>query len=195
MGGLIRSPLIYLLATLLLISSTIGSSEGPFLVAHKKATLTRLKSGTECVSVAIDVYNQGSGTAYDVTLSDDGWSQDVFGIVIGNTSISRERLDAGALLSNSFELEAKKITVFYGFPAVITFHVSTKAFLQETYSTPILSLDVLANRQPEKKFDWAKRLFGKYGSLVSVVSVVVLFVYLIATPSKFGAAKGSKKKR
>ncbi|KAL2500183.1 translocon-associated protein beta (TRAPB) family protein [Abeliophyllum distichum] len=195
MGGWIGSPLICLLATLLLISCTIGSSEGPFLVAHKKATLTRLKSGTERVSVAIDVYNQGSGTAYDVTLSDDGWSQDVFGIVIGNTSISWERLDAGALLSHSFELEAKKKTMFYGAPAVITFRVPIKASLQEAYSTPILPLDVLADRQPEKKFDWAKRLFGKYGSLVSVVSVVVLFVYLIATPSKSGAAKGSKKKR
>ncbi|KAL8229066.1 hypothetical protein R6Q57_013966 [Mikania cordata] len=41
----------------------------------------------------------------------------------------------------------------------------------------------------------AKRLFAKYGSLVSVISIVVLFVYLLATPSKSNAAKGNKKKR
>nr|GEV86639.1 translocon-associated protein subunit beta [Tanacetum cinerariifolium] len=35
----------------------------------------------------------------------------------------------------------------------------------------------------------------RYGSLVFVISIVVLYVYLVATPSKSGAAKGSKKKR
>ena len=33
-------------------------------------------------------------TAYDVSLTDDSWSQDVFNIVSGNTSTSWERLDA-----------------------------------------------------------------------------------------------------
>ncbi|KAL0331817.1 UNVERIFIED_CONTAM: hypothetical protein Scaly_2083200 [Sesamum calycinum] len=132
-------------------------------------------------------------TAYDVTLNDDSWSQDVFDIVSGNTSVSWERLDAGTVLSHSFELEAKTRTVFYGAPAVITFRVPTKAALQEAYSTPILPLDVLADRPPEKKFDW--RLLAKYGSLVSVISIVVLFVYLVSTPSKSSASKASKKKR
>ncbi|KAK6155347.1 hypothetical protein DH2020_009595 [Rehmannia glutinosa] len=182
---------IYILAALLLAASTIASSEGPFIVAHKKASLTRLKSGSERVSVSIDVYNQGSATAYDVTLNDDSWSQEIFEVVSGNTSISWERLDAGAVLSHSFELEAKTKTVFYGPPAVITFRIPTKAALQEAYSTAILPLDILADRPPEKKFDW--RLLAKYGSLVSVISIVVLFVYLVATPSS--TAKGSKKKR
>ncbi|CAI9780696.1 unnamed protein product [Fraxinus pennsylvanica] len=43
-------------------------------------------------------------------------------------------------------------------------------------------------------FEWAKRLSVKYGSLSSVVFVVILFVYLGATPSKSNGAKGSKKK-
>lgn len=33
-------------------------------------------------------------TAYDVTLNDDSWSQDIFDVVTGNTSMSWERLDA-----------------------------------------------------------------------------------------------------
>ncbi|CAN4082247.1 unnamed protein product [Withania somnifera] len=134
-------------------------------------------------------------TAYDVSLYDDNWSQDVFEIVAGNTSMSWERLDAGASLSHSFELEAKKKTVFYGAPAVITFRIPTKAALQEAFSTPVIPLDILADRPPENKFDWAKKLMAKYGSLVSVISIVVLFVYLVATPSKSNAAKASKKKR
>ncbi|GFQ00801.1 translocon-associated protein subunit beta [Phtheirospermum japonicum] len=184
---------IFTLAALLLVSSTIASSEGPFIVAHKKASLTRLKSGNERVSVSIDVYNQGSATAYDVTVNDDSWSQDIFDIVTGNTSTSWERLDAGALLSHTFELEAKTRTVVYSAPALITFRIPTKAALQEAYSTPILPLDVLADRFSEKKLDL--RILAKYGSLTSVISFVVLFVYLVATPSKPGAAKGSKKKR
>ncbi|KAL2240677.1 UNVERIFIED_CONTAM: hypothetical protein Sindi_0708900 [Sesamum indicum] len=187
------APAICILAAFFFAASTIASSDAPFIVAHKKASLTRLKSGSERVSVSIDIYNQGYSTAYDVTLNDDSWSQDVFDIVSGNTSVSWERLDAGTVLSHSFELEAKTRTVFYGAPAVITFRVPTKAALQEAYSTPILPLDVLADRPPEKKFDW--RLLAKYGSLVSVISIVVLFVYLVSTPSKSSASKASKKKR
>ncbi|XP_057800554.1 uncharacterized protein LOC131016018 [Salvia miltiorrhiza] len=145
---------IFILAALLLAASTIASSQGPFIVAHKKASLTRLKSGSERVSVSIDIYNQGSATAYDVTLNDDNWSRDVFGIVAGNTSVSWERLDAGVVLSHSFELEAKTKTVFYSPPAVVTYRIPTKSTLQEAFSTPILPLDILADRPPEKKLDW-----------------------------------------
>ncbi|XP_042008097.1 translocon-associated protein subunit beta-like [Salvia splendens] len=184
---------IFILASLLLAASTIATSQAPFIVAHKKASLTRLKSGSERVSVSIDIYNQGSATAYDVTLNDDNWSSDVFGIVAGNTSVSWERLDVGVVLSHSFELEAKTKTVFYSPPAVVTYRVPTKSTLQEAFSTPILPLEILADRPPVKKLDWAKKLLAKYGSLVSVVIIVVLFVYLVASPSS--GAKGSKKKR
>lgn len=190
-----QSTFIWAALALLLISSTLGSSDVPFIVAHKKASLTRLKSGAERVSVSIHIYNQGSSTAYDVSLTDDSWSQDVFDIVSGNTSNSWERLDGGGLLTHSFELEGKTKGLFYGAPAVITFRIPTKAALQEAYSTPILPLDVLADRPPEKKFEGAKRLLAQYGSLISVISFMVLFVYLIVTPSKSNAGKGSKKKR
>ncbi|XP_075639451.1 uncharacterized protein LOC142611260 isoform X1 [Castanea sativa] len=151
-----QSTLIWAALALLLVSSTLGSSDVPFIVAHKKASLTRLKSGAERVSVSIHIYNQGSSTAYDVSLTDDSWSQDVFDIVSGNTSNSWERLDGGGLLTHSFELEGKTKGLFYGAPAVITFRIPTKAALQEAYSTPILPLDVLADRPPEKKFEGVK---------------------------------------
>ncbi|XAR58314.1 hypothetical protein NMG60_11026762 [Bertholletia excelsa] len=147
---------ISVLMALLLAPSLLASSDAPFIIAHKKASLTRLKSGAERVSVSIDVYNQGSATAYDVSLVDDSWSKDIFEIVSGNTSMSWERLDVGALVSHAFELEAKVQTAFYGAPAVITFRIPTKAALQEAYSTPILPLDILADRPPVKKFELVK---------------------------------------
>ncbi|EXB62864.1 Translocon-associated protein subunit beta [Morus notabilis] len=190
----ISQSLICGLLALFMVSLALGASDDvPFIVAHKKASLTRLKSGSERVSVSIDIYNQGSLTAYDVSLNDDSWPQEIFDVVSGNISKSWERLDAGGILSHSFELEAKAKGLFNGAPAVITFRIPTKAALQEAYSTPIIPLDVLADRPPEKKFEW--RLLAKYGSLISVITIVVLFVYLVATPSKSGAAKGSKKKR
>lgn len=178
----------------LLVCSSHASSDVPFILAHKKASLNRLKSGAERVSVTIDIYNQGSSTAYDVSLADDNWSSDVFNVISGSTSKSWDKLDAGGILSHSFELEANTKGVFSSEPAVIKFRIPTKAALQEAFSTPILPLDVLADRPPEKKFEWAKRLLAKYGSLISVISIVVLFVYLVATPSK-SSSKGSKKKR
>ncbi|XP_022989726.1 translocon-associated protein subunit beta-like [Cucurbita maxima] len=188
------APLVYVLLALLLVSSTIANSDVPFIVAHKKASLTRLKSGAERVSVSIDIYNQGSSTAYDVSLNDASWPGDVFDVISGETSKSWERLDAGGHLSHSFELEAKTKGMFHGSPAVVTFRVPTKPALQEALSTPILPLDVLAEKLPENKFEWVKRLLAKYGSLISVNSIVILFIYLVASPSK-SSAKGSKKKR
>ncbi|XP_021762489.1 translocon-associated protein subunit beta-like [Chenopodium quinoa] len=178
---------------LLAVSSAVASSDAPFIVAHKKATLKRLKSGAERVLVSIDIYNEGSATAYDVSLTDESWPEDAFDIIDGKTSNSWERLDVGALVSHSFELEAKVKGKFHGAPAVVKYRVPTKAALQEAYSTPIFPLDILEDRPPEAKFDWAKRLLAKYGSLVSVISIVSLFVYLVASPSS--AAKANKKKR
>jgi translocon-associated protein subunit beta len=129
-----------------------------------------------------------------VSLADESWPADLFSIISGTTSKTWEKLDAGGVLSHTFELEAKSKGVFSGEPAVIKFRVPTNAALQEAFSTPILPLDVLADRPPEKKFEWAKRLLAKYGSLISVISIIVMFVYLVASPSKSGA-KGSKKKR
>ncbi|XP_020107605.1 translocon-associated protein subunit beta [Ananas comosus] len=194
--SLISLPLLLLVVLNLIFGSpAIASSDAPFVVAHKKVSLTRLKSGAERVSVSIDLYNQGSATAYDVSLNDDSWSNDVFDLVTGTTSKTWEKLDAGATASHSFVLESKVKGVFHGAPAVIKFRIPTKAALQEAYSSPILPLDILAERPPEKKFEWAKRLLAKYGSLVSVLSLVALFIYVLVSPSKSSAAKGSKKRR
>ncbi|OIW15232.1 hypothetical protein TanjilG_17552 [Lupinus angustifolius] len=195
MADPISKPLI-LLSLLFFIqcffSNSHASSDVPFIIVHKKANLNRLKSGSETVSVIIDIYNQGSSTAYDISLADDSWLNDAFNVISGSTSKSWEKLDAGGVLSHTFELEVKTKGVFSSEPAVVKFRIPTKAALQEAYSSPILPLDVLADRPPEKKFDW--RLLARYGSIISVISIMVLFVYLVASPSK-SVAKGSKKKR
>ncbi|CAH1412816.1 unnamed protein product [Lactuca virosa] len=152
MNSLLSLVLVFFIAS----SSVIAGSDSPFIVAHKKATLNRLKSGAEKVSVSIDIYNQGSAAAYDVSLSDEGWSSEIFSIISGNTSTSWERLDVGAVLSHSFELESTVKSVFYSTPAVITFRVPTKAALQEAYSTPLLPLEILSDKPRENIFDLAK---------------------------------------
>ncbi|XP_058102999.1 uncharacterized protein LOC131246665 [Magnolia sinica] len=184
---------LVLLSLALLFSSTAAISDSSFILGHKKVSLSKLKSGAERVSVSIDVYNRGSATAYDVSLVDDNWSQDIFDLVSGNTSNSWERLDAGAVVSHSFILESKVKGMYHGAPAVIKFRIPSRAALQEAFSTPILPLDILAERPPEKKFEW--RLLAKYGSLVSVLSIVGLFVYAVISPSKSSAGKASKKRR
>jgi translocon-associated protein subunit beta len=40
-----------------------------------------------------------------------------------------------------------------------------------------------------------QKLVAKYGALVSVVSFVLAFIYLVASPSKSGGAKAGKKRR
>ncbi|KAK1271930.1 hypothetical protein QJS04_geneDACA020894 [Acorus gramineus] len=186
---LLASLLLFLLAS----SSTMAISDAPFMVSHKKVSVTRLKSGADQVSVAINIYNEGSATAYDVSLTDDSWSKDVFDVVSGTTSNTWERLDAGSIVSHTFVLESKVKGMFYGAPALIKFRVPTKAALQEAYSTPILPLDILADRAPEKKLEF--KLLAKYGPLLSVLSFIGVFIHLILSPSKSSAAKASKKKR
>ncbi|OIW12301.1 hypothetical protein TanjilG_06090 [Lupinus angustifolius] len=181
-----------LIASFLLCSSHAKDSDVPFIVVHKKATINKLKSGTEGFSVTIDIYNQGTSTAYDISLADENWPNEAFKLISGSTSKSWEKLDAGGVLSNTFELESKEKGAFSGEPAIVKFRVATKADLQEAYSNPIKPLDILGDRVPEKKFEW--RLLHKFGPIVSVFLIVVLFVQLIISPSK-SSAKGSKKRR
>ncbi|CAM8904878.1 unnamed protein product [Rhodiola kirilowii] len=180
------------LASFLVVSA---STDEPFIVAHKKATTKRIKSGVDRVSVSIDIYNQGSSTAYDVSLTDDSWPQEAFSLISGNTSTSWEKIDAGSVVSHAFELEAKAKEFFLGSPALITFRVPTKAALLVAYSSPIRPLDILADEIPVNKIDLVKRLLAKYGSLVSVITFMVLFIYLVASPSKSSGPKGSKRRR
>ncbi|KAK8556936.1 hypothetical protein V6N13_064923 [Hibiscus sabdariffa] len=193
MAKLMENLLVKAIFALFFISAATAVGDSPFIIAHKKASLTRLKSGAERVSVSIDIYNQGFSTVYDVSLVDHSWPQDAFDVVSGNISQSWEKLDAGGVISHSFELEAKRQGMFYGAPAVITFRIPTKAAPQEAYSTSVLPLDILAEVPPEKKLDW--RLLAKYGSQISVISIVALFIYLMVTPSKSSGVKASKKKR
>ncbi|CAL4898543.1 unnamed protein product [Urochloa decumbens] len=181
-----------LVAILLLgLAAAASASDAPFVVAHKKVSLSRPKPGVERVAVSLDLYNQGSATAYDVTINDDSWPAEAFELITGEKSKTLERLDPGSTVSHTFVLETKTQGRFQGSPAVIKYRVPTKTALQ-AYSTPIFPLDILAERPPEKKFEW--RLVAKYGSLVSVVSFVGVFIYLVASPSK-SSSKASKKRR
>lgn len=130
-----------------------------------------------------------------MAITDDSWPKEAFELVSGEVSKTLERLDPGATASHVFVLETKAQGRFQGSPAVIKYRVPTKAVLQEAFSTPILALDILAERPPVKKFEWAKKLVAKYGALVSVVSFVAAFIYLVASPSKSGGAKAGKKRR
>ncbi|CAN6343404.1 unnamed protein product [Urochloa humidicola] len=146
-----------LVALLLLgLAAAASASDAPFVVAHKKVSLSRPKPGVERVAVSLDLYNQGSATAYDVTINDDSWPTEAFELVTGEKSKTLERLDPGATVSHTFVLETKTQGRFQGSPAVIKYRVPTKTALQEAYSTPIFPLDILAERPPEKKFEWAK---------------------------------------
>ncbi|KAG2630105.1 hypothetical protein PVAP13_3KG493300 [Panicum virgatum] len=192
-----RSLALVALLLLGLAAAAASAADAPFVVAHKKVSLSRPKPGVERVAVSLDLYNQGSATAYDVTINDDSWPTEAFELVTGEKSKTLERLDPsvhGATASHTFVLETKTQGRFQGSPAVITYRVPTKTALQEAYSTPIFPLDILAERPPVKKFEWAKRLVAKYGSLVSVVSFVGVFIYLVASPSK-SSSKASKKRR
>ncbi|KAJ8449532.1 hypothetical protein Cgig2_005554 [Carnegiea gigantea] len=194
---------IVALAALLLFSSAIASSESAFIVAHKKATLTKLRNGVERVSVSIDLYNRGSVTVYDVSLVDDSWPSDSFEIVSGNTSMSWESLDGGSSVSHSLVLEPKVKGVFQGAPAVITFHVPTKAAPLVAYSTPIFPLNMLEDAAPKNNLELfsyssnfsVQRLAAQFGPPFSAISLVALFGYIISTPPKSSASKANKKRR
>ncbi|XP_077210083.1 uncharacterized protein LOC143845590 isoform X1 [Tasmannia lanceolata] len=171
MANPLMEALLPVLLAFFFVSSAFASFEAPFMVAHKKVTLSRLKSGAEKVSVSIDIYNRGSETAYDVSLSDDSWAKDVFDLVSGNTSKSWERLDAGSVVSHSFILESKVKGIFYSAPAIIKFRIPSKSVLQEAYSTPIQPLDILADRPPEKKFEWVSSYYRLFHFVVVLVTI------------------------
>ncbi|KQK02785.1 hypothetical protein BRADI_2g03687v3 [Brachypodium distachyon] len=149
-----RSALLFALLVAALSFTATAAGDAPFIVAHKKVALSRPKPGVERLAVSLDLYNQGSATAYDVAITDDSWPKEAFELVSGEVSKTLERLDPGATASHVFVLETKAQGRFQGSPAVIKYRVPTKAVLQEAFSTPILALDILAERPPVKKFEW-----------------------------------------
>ncbi|KAK8457028.1 hypothetical protein SEVIR_3G117600v4 [Setaria viridis] len=188
-----RSLLALLVVAVLATTAAAAVGDAPFVVTCKKVALSRPDPGVKRLVVTLDLYNQGTATAYDVILNDGSWPREAFEIVSGSTSKIVEKLDPGATASHNFVLETKVQGRFQGSPAIIKYRVLTNDALQEAYSTPIFPLEILAETPPQRKFE--SRLVGKYGSLVSVVSFVGMFVYLVTSPSKSSAAKGSKKKR
>ncbi|KAL9239389.1 hypothetical protein vseg_013719 [Gypsophila vaccaria] len=186
-----------MIAAMLITFSAASSNslESPFIVAHKKASVTKLANGVERVSVSIDVYNHGSTTVYDVSLVDDSWPKDSFDLISGNFSRTWDNLDGGDIVSHTFELEPKVQGPFRGAVAVITFRIPSKSAPVVAYSTPIFPLNLLSDAKPEDKLKLAKRLVARFGPQFSAISLVALLGYIIATPPKSNAAKANKKRR
>jgi translocon-associated protein subunit beta len=182
------------LVLLALLVFTAALDNTAFLVVHKKATIQRVKGG-ERINVGITLYNAGSATAYDVSLTDDTWPSALFSLVSGNTSQTWDKLEAGGSLSHSFIVESRIKGPFSGSPAVVKYRVASKSTLQEAFSTPLPVLDILSDKPAEKKYDWVKKLAVKYGPLVIVLTIVGLFIYLLITPSKSAKYSRLNKKR
>ncbi|ONM33255.1 translocon-associated protein beta (TRAPB) family protein [Zea mays] len=153
------------------LAAAASAADAPFVVAHKKISLSRPKPGVERVAVSLDLYNQGSATAYDVSINDDSWPTEVFELVTGEKSKTLERLDPGATASHTYVLETKTQGRFQGSPAIITY--------REAYSTPIFPLDILAERPPEKKFEWVKAC-----DEIRVTCVCCLFCWTVYLPCR-----------
>ncbi|XP_066166661.1 uncharacterized protein [Oryza sativa Japonica Group] len=173
--------LLFLLLLLLVPFAAAAGQDAPFVVAQKKVALSRPGPGVERLAVTLNLYNQGSATAYDVSLNDDSWPQEAFQLISGTTSKIVEKLDPGATASHNFILETKVQGKFQGSPAIITYRVPTKAALQ-AYSTPMFPLDILAERPPQQKFE--------------LVSYLIPFAFIksktfpdsyVSTPYFFGA--------
>jgi translocon-associated protein subunit beta len=122
--------LLFLLLLLLVPFAAAAGQDAPFVVAQKKVALSRPGPGVERLAVTLNLYNQGSATAYDVSLNDDSWPQEAFQLISGTTSKIVEKLDPGATASHNFILETKVQGKFQGSPAIITYRVPTKAALQ-----------------------------------------------------------------
>lgn len=181
------------LVLLVLLSSSVRAADDAFLVVHKRASISKVKSA-EHVTVSISLHNVGFSTAYDVTLNDDTWPSEKLKLIDGNTSSSWDKLEAGKALTHQFVLESKEKGLFYGAPAVVKYRVTAKSVLQEAYSTPIQELDLLSEKSSSQKFLWLKVLAIRYGPLASVISIISLFTYLVLTPSKSKVTKSKKRK-
>ncbi|GKA20828.1 hypothetical protein Tco_0700817 [Tanacetum coccineum] len=96
---------------------------------QSKSRCYNMKKDTELAQIDHGEQAPCLMTAYDVSLADDGWTPEIFNLILDNTSSSWERLDVCAL-SHTFELESIVKTEFHSKPVVVTFHVPTKVALQ-----------------------------------------------------------------
>eukprot|EP00244_Chara_vulgaris_P008178 TRINITY_DN3126_c0_g1_i5.p1 TRINITY_DN3126_c0_g1~~TRINITY_DN3126_c0_g1_i5.p1 ORF type:complete len:201 (+),score=37.49 TRINITY_DN3126_c0_g1_i5:295-897(+) len=172
-----------------------GAQEGAFLLVDKRVTLKRVKDA-EKVTVSFGIYNMGGGMAYDVTLTDSEWPESSFELLSGNVSTSWVQLEGGAAVEHSFVLKTTTKGPFVTPPATVTYRLASKSTPQMAKSTPVPSLDLLADREAEVLVD-IKALVISAAPLTSALAIVAGVIYIIFVPSRPSSkySAGSKKRR
>ncbi|GBG89090.1 hypothetical protein CBR_g48800 [Chara braunii] len=196
-----RVLLVALWGSLLLLSVSVaaaaaaGAQNSAFLVVDKRVTLKRMKDA-EKVTVSFGIHNMGGGIAYDVTLTDSEWPESSFELLSGNISTSWVQLEGGAVVEHSFVLKTTTKGPFVTLPATVTYRLASKSTPQTAKSTPVPTLDLLGDREPEVLVD-IKTLVINAAPLTSAIAIVAGVIYIIFAPSrptsKYSA--GSKKRR
>eukprot|EP00897_Mesotaenium_endlicherianum_P008795 jgi/Mesen1/7944/ME000422S07097 len=149
-----------------------------FLVVYKKVTSKKVKDGEE-IKVAYSIYNAGSSTAYDVSLSDNTWPTDMFSIE-GNDTASWSKLEAGNSLEHSLQLKPSVKALYQTPPAVVTYRVAAKSNLQTSVSTPVPELDLLSDKPQESPLVGVFAV--KYGPFAACLAIVASFVVIVLAP-------------
>ncbi|KAE8661661.1 GEM-like protein 5-like [Hibiscus syriacus] len=86
-----------------------ATGDAPFIIAHKKASLTRLKSGSERVSVSIEIYNQGfSGALLSHPFELEAKKQGMF---YGAPAVITFRIPTKAALQEAYSTEILPLDV------------------------------------------------------------------------------------
>ncbi|GJX84514.1 ALP1-like protein isoform X1 [Tanacetum coccineum] len=123
------------------------------------------------------------------------------GAITRTVGLTTAAVTSSLLETPTTELHAKnkaKLSADSGYVAPKYLSRGKLSDKSDFYAFGVVLHELLIGRRPVEKMSpslfqyivtWAKKLLAKYGSLVFVISIVVLYVYLVATPSKFGAAK------
>eukprot|EP01100_Stratorugosa_tubuloviscum_P001215 TRINITY_DN1269_c2_g1_i1.p1 TRINITY_DN1269_c2_g1~~TRINITY_DN1269_c2_g1_i1.p1 ORF type:complete len:182 (-),score=77.40 TRINITY_DN1269_c2_g1_i1:166-711(-) len=131
----------------------------PFIVARKNFVQSELVKGKDAI-ISIQVFNLGESPAYDLTINDtENWGAETFKVVIGFTSVSIDKLEAGANISNSFIVRPNNRKIFDTIPAVVLFRETPNGPLIYSYSSAFY-IEKIKNRSELERlssahlFEW-----------------------------------------
>lgn len=188
------SLLVLGLMTLIVAGARLTSgADDAFLLATKKVVTKKVAGGEE-ITLSFTIRNAGGSTAYDVSLEDNYWPEDIFNVT-GDVIKSWDTLESGGILEHSFVVKPKEKKEWPTPGAVVQYRTASMTTPQTLVSTYIPTLDLLSDKPPEKQYEHLVAFARKYGPFFITITLVGSFLLLVFTPHKAKKYSKSLKRR
>jgi len=129
-----RLVVLFFVFALAMLGSVFGVEDQATLLVKRDILNDEVVVGRDTV-INIDIFNVGTGDAFDVELTDDTWSKDAWEQTLGLSSAEWDQIPAGSNVSHSFVLKALNEGLYTARPAEVRYRLTKGGHVQRVLSS------------------------------------------------------------